>query len=394
MPDTNNPELVLVTGVSGYLGSHVAQQLLAHGYRVRGTVRSSSNTDYINTLRELLTKGQSNTSIEFVEADLLNKTCWSAAVAGCDYICHVASPFPLEVPSHADELIAPAVDGTLAVLKAAADSGTAKRVVLTSSLAAVHDVKLLGPDSDPNKVYNEEDWVDPDEVEPYSRSKILAEKAAMKFVEELPDPTDGKKKLELTVMNPSYIIGPMITDRLSSSLIGIKRMLDKSSPAIPRLHLPFTDVRDVALAHVKALKLPGVVGKRYLLFSDCKWMKELAAIIAKEFKPLGYWVPSVVVPNTLVWLGSFFDRSTVMVVPRLGREFKLSNKRMIEELGIEPIPVEQSIIDTCHSLIANNLVKPTRKYLKSREPSSGDTTNAPSSAAQSKDAQTETPNSN
>jgi nucleoside-diphosphate-sugar epimerase len=361
---------VLVTGVTGYVGSHVARQLLLHGYKVRGTVRNASDEEKMNKLRQQITDGlpENLPEFEFVEADLLKEETWPPAVAGCQYVCHVASPFPLQVPSDPNVLIKPAVDGTLAVLKAASADGNVKRVVLTSSLAAIHDVKTFDGKQDPDKVYNEDDWVDPDKVEAYSQSKILAEKAAYKFIEELPQ-EEGKKKLELVVINPSYVLGPLLTDTLSSSVLAIKRLLDRSTPGVPKFNLAICDVRDVALAHVKALESPEHVGKRYLILSECKWMRDVARMVQKEFKPLGYFVPTMAVPNALVWIGSFVDKSTALLVPRLGKEFKLDNKRMVEELKITPTDVEKTVVDTCYSLIDKNIIRMTHKYRKSKQPS-------------------------
>lgn len=360
---------VLVTGVTGYVGAHVAHQLLLHGYKVRGTVRAASDEAKMDKLRQQITEGlptEGLPELEFVEADLLKEDSWPQAVAGCQYVCHVASPFPLNIPSDPDVIIKPAVDGTLAVLKAASSDGNVKRVVLTSSLAAIHDVRTLDGKQDPEKKYNEDDWVDPDKVEPYSRSKILAERAAHKFIEDLPQ-EEGKRKLELVVINPSYVLGPMLTDSVSSSVLGIKRLLDKSAPVLPKFHMPLCDVRDVALAHVKALESPEHVGKRYLIVSESRWMKDIARVIQKEFKPLGYFVPSYTVPSAFVWLGSFVDRSTAMLVPRLDKEFKLDNKRMVEDLKITPTDVEKTILDTCHSLVEKGIIKPTRRYKKSMQ---------------------------
>lgn len=360
---------VLVTGVSGYIGAHVAQQLLLHGYDVRGSVRSTADEAKINKLREQIVEGLPSEGIptlEFVEADLLKEDTWPAAVAGCHLICHVASPFPLEIPTNADDIIKPAVDGTLAVLKAAVADGNVKRVVLTSSLAAIHDVKV-DDKSNPERIHNEDDWVDPEKVEPYSRSKILAEKAALKFIEDLPQ-EEGKHKLELVVINPAYVLGPLVSDTLSSSVVALKRLLDRSTPAIAKFHIPICDVRDVALAHVKSLEGPEHVGKRYLIFSGTRWLKDTARVIQKEFKPLGYFVPSFTVPNAFVWLGSFFDKSTAMLVPRLDKEFKLDNKRMVEELKITPTDIDQTVLDTCYSLIDRGVIKPTRRYIKSKLP--------------------------
>lgn len=372
---------VLVTGVSGYIGAHVAQQLLLHGYHVRGSVRSISDEAKINKLRQQITEGlpvEGLPTLEFVEADLLKEDTWPAAVNGCQLICHVASPFPLEIPNDPDDIIKPAVDGTLAVLKAAAADGNVKRVSLTSSLAAIHDVKTTDEKDDPNKMYNEDDWVDPDKVEPYSRSKILAEKAALKFIEDHNNKEEGKKnKLELVVINPCYVLGPLISDALSSSVIALKRLLDRSTPALAKFHMPICDVRDVALAHVKSLEGSEHVGKRYLIHSESKWMKDTARIVQKEFKPLGYFVPTMTVPNTFVWLGSFFDKTTAMLIPRLDKEFRLDNRRMVEELKVEPTDVDKTILDTCYSLIDKGIIRTSRKFKKSKTPTKSIADEAP-----------------
>ena len=364
---------VLVTGVTGFVGSHVAQQLLIHGYQVRGTVRSTADEAKMDKLRGQIISAQLNQEysnlpeLEFFEADLLNEEVWPQAVSGCHFVCHVASPFPLQVPNDADVLIKPAVEGTLCVLRAASKDGQVKRVVLTSSLAAIHDVAAVDLRQEPEKVYNEDSWVDESKVEAYSKSKILAERAAHKFIEELAQ-EEGKKKLELVVINPSYVLGPMLTDSVSSSLLAIKRMLDKSAPLVPKFHVAICDVRDVALAHVKALESPEHVNKRYLIFSECKWLKEIARVIQKELKPLGYFVPTLTAPSTLVWLGSFIDRSTALLVPRLDKEFKLDNKRMVEDLKITPTNCEKTIMDSCYSLIDKGIIRPTRKYKKAKCP--------------------------
>lgn len=362
---------VLVSGASGYIGSHVCQRLLLNGYKVRGTVRNVADEEKVKKLKQQITEntGVDNLpELEIVEADLLKEDSWPAAIDGCDYICHVASPFPIEIPNDPDTIIKPAVEGTLNVLKAAAANPKIKRVVITSSIAAIHDTKILDGTEDPEKKFDENDWVDPDKVEPYNRSKILAEKAALKFVEDLEK--EGKDKLELVFINPSFVLGPMITDQLSSSLIAVKRFLDRSIPVLPRFHMPICDVRDVAEAHVKALEGSEHVGKRYLIVSDCKWMKDVGKLIQKEFKPLGYFVPTMVAPSTLVWLGSFFDKTAVVVVPRLDKEFKLDNKKMVEELKVSPTEVDKTIIDCCHSLVEKGIVKATKKYKRTKSPKS------------------------
>ena len=361
---------VLVTGVSGYVGAHVAHQLILHGHNVRGTIRSISDGK-INKLRGQILAGLQSADtnlpkLDFVEADLLREELWPQVVAGCKYVCHVASPFPSEVPRDPDTIIKPAVEGTLLVLRAAAKDGHVRRVVLTSSVAAIHDIILLDGKHDPDKFYNENDWVDENKVEPYSKSKILAERAAHKFIDELPMEA-GKRKLELVVINPAFILGPMLTDSLSTSVLIVKRMLDKSMPVLPRFNLAICDVRDVALAHVKGVESSKYAGKRFLIVTESRWMNEMAKVVRKEMKPFGYWVPTMTVPNLIVRLSSLFDKTAVMIAARLGREFKLDNRRMVEELRITPTDPEKTIIDTCHSLIERGVVKPTRRYKRIRK---------------------------
>nr|XP_006823935.1 PREDICTED: bifunctional dihydroflavonol 4-reductase/flavanone 4-reductase-like [Saccoglossus kowalevskii] len=172
-------QLVLVTGASGYIASHVVQQLLKNGYRVRGTVRSKKNATKVQHLLNLCPDAQHE--LELVEADLLDVESWKPAVDGCSHVIHVASPFPSEAPKHEDEIIKPALEGTLNVLKACQNAGTVKRVVVTSSIAAVSG----GFTGESNVVFSEKDWPNVDTIGTYEKSKTLAEKAAWDFVDKL-----------------------------------------------------------------------------------------------------------------------------------------------------------------------------------------------------------------
>lgn len=240
---------------------------------------------------------------------------------------HVASPFPDRVPSNPDDVLKPAIDGTLSVLKAVSEAGGVKRVVLTSSIAAVYDSSIPIPkDQEAGKAFDEESWTEVDHaaIDVYAKSKTLAEKAAWDYVKELPE----EKKFELAVINPGMVIGPLLNKRYTTSHIAIKSMLDKTRPAYPKLNCNLTDVRDVALAHVTALTLAEAAGKRHLIVNHSVWMKDIAAILQKEFRPKGYFVPSLTAPNFLVRVSSFVDRGAKMVAPRLGREVKYDNKRV------------------------------------------------------------------
>lgn len=248
-------------------------------------------------------------------------------MAGCTHVIHMASPFPDRVPSNPDELIKPAVDGTLAVLRAVTEAGGVKRVVLTSSIAAVFDTSIPIPkDKETDKTFDEESWTDVENsgIDAYAKSKTLAEKAAWDYVKELPE----DKKFELAVINPGMVIGPLLCKRYTTSHLAIKSLLNRAQPAMPKLNCNITDVRDVAQAHVTALTLAEAAGKRHLIVNNSVWMKDLAAIVQKEFRPKGYFVVSFTAPNFLVRVSSFYDQGAKMVAPRLGREVKYDNKRV------------------------------------------------------------------
>lgn len=216
---TTQAPLVLVSGISGFIASWVAHGALKLGYRVRGTVRSLKNEDKVKHLRDLCPG--SVYKVELVEADLMNEESWTAAVEGCDYILHVASPFVIDEPKDPNDLILPAINGTLNVLKVASKMAKPpKRVVVTSSSAAV----MYGTNPD-GKVYTDEDWtvIDSKEhpVAAYTKSKYLAEKAAWDFVEKLP----ADKKFELCTINPTLVQGPMLSGSQCSSAEIVKQVL-------------------------------------------------------------------------------------------------------------------------------------------------------------------------
>src|SRR5271169_6104870 len=246
---------VLVTGGSGYLGTQLIAALLRDGHDVRATVRS---LDAEEAVRAAVRRGGvDDTGLELVAADLSSDDGWPAAVEGAEEIHHVASPIPSGQPKDPDELIVPAREGTVRVLKAARDAG-ARRVVMTSSFAAVgYSPKAV-------RDYAEEDWTDPNTpgLPPYPRSKAIAERAAWDFIE-----TEGGDT-QLVVMNPTFIAGPSLVSTLRSTLTTFKAIIEGTMPALPRQRFGVVDVRDVADAHITAMATPSAAGKRFLLLAD------------------------------------------------------------------------------------------------------------------------------
>ena len=230
---------VLVTGASGYIALHVVAQLLAAGHAVRGTVRS---LDREAELRQALGVAAGAQQLSFVVADLTSDAGWEAAVAGCELVVHTASPVPMTKPKHEDELVLPAREGALRLLRAASAAGV-RRVVLTSSVAAVS----AGGQRQDGRAYTEADWSDLDgDIDAYSKSKTLAERAAWDYVRGLPD----DRPMELVAINPSLVLGPNLARDASPSVEVIRKMLAREVPGCPRLGWSMVDVRDLSLIHI------------------------------------------------------------------------------------------------------------------------------------------------
>jgi len=330
------PERVLVTGGTGYVAGHVIQELLEHGYEVRTTVRTA--TDAL--------PGR----VEAVRADLTSDDGWADAVADCAYVLHVASPFPATSPDDENELIRPAVDGTLRVLRAAAAAGTVKRVVLTSSLAAV----TAGHDRRDTAMRTEADWSIVESSPAYQKSKTLAERAAWDFVAELPE----AQRFELVAVNPGWVLGPLGTTSARTSVEAVRRLLIRDIPASPRLAMAIVDVRDLAAGHRLAMETPSAAGNRYIMAGDEIWMPDLAGILAAEFNGRGFRVPTGTLPSWVLRLMARFDRSLRLVPYFVDRRERVSAAKAQRELGWTMRPVRETIVDTAASLIEKEIVAP------------------------------------
>ena len=346
--------LVLVTGVTGFIASHVVQQLLRKGeVRVRGTMRSLKDVAKVKVLKEMVPDARYQ--LELVEAELQNREAWQEAVKECEYVYHLASPFPLKIPRDEKEVIKPAVDGALNVLKACAESSTIKRVVLTSSIAAIS----AGLNAEAGRVYTEEDWAAEEDCAPYEKSKLKAERAAWDFMRQLGE----EKNFDLVVVNPAVVIGPSVgPSKGASSGEVVRAIIANDIPALASVNFPLVDVRDVAAGHIAAMNNPNAAGNRYILYGRSLWAKEVAEIISKEFSPQGYKIKSWIIPKVGVWAAKFFFIQAKLVYPALGKEVLFQNAKMKSELGIYPMDLAQSIIDTCYSLIENGVVLKTRGY--------------------------------
>lgn len=346
----NDNDLVLVTGASGYIATHVVQQLLKLGYRVRGTVRSLKDEKKCAPIRKLV--DDPKYPIELVEANLLDENSWLDAVKDCTYVIHTASPFPAVRPKNEKELIEPAVNGTLFVFRACVQEGSkVKRVVLTSSVAAVADEAFTD-----GKKYSETDWPNSDVLTPYPKSKALAEKAAWDFLKE--KETKNEKCFELSVINPGFVMGPLIHDTYCTSAQPIKMLMMRELPLLPDIYAPVCDVRDVALAHIRAMLRPEAVSKRHIIVNNvnCSSFQEWALILQKEFSSKNYSVPTRVAPHFFIKLYSYFDDIAKSAVPILGVKSLFENAAMKNNLSIEPTSLDKTIVDMAYSLIERNIV--------------------------------------
>ncbi len=338
---------VLVTGGSGFIGSHCILQLLAAGHDVRTTVRSLQRE---GDVRAMLKAGgaEPGDRVTFAAADLEKDAGWSEAVSGREYVLHVASPFPAGLPKHEDELIVPAREGALRVLRASRDAGV-KRVVLTSSFAAI------GYGHKPQKApFDETSWTDPngDDVRPYVKSKTLSERAAWDFIAR-----EGGN-LELSVVNPVGVFGPVLGADYSTSILLLQRLLDGAMPGCPRLYFGIVDVRDVADLHLRAMTNPAAKGERFLsVAGDFMSILGIARVLKSRMGAAARRVPTLQLPNWVVRLAAIRDPAVRQFVPELGMVKNATNEKARRVLGWAPRSNEEALVATAESLVRLRLLK-------------------------------------
>jgi nucleoside-diphosphate-sugar epimerase len=334
---------ILVTGATGFIASHCIIDLLEHGYSVRGSVRNMQRADQ---LREILARHTDKISeLDFAEAELTDPAGWSAAVDGCDGVFHVASPVPFEQPEDPDEIIVPAREGTLNVLRAARDAKI-KRVVLTSSVAAI-----ASNEDQYKRSLTGEDWTDVKRpnLTPYILSKTYAEKAAWNFVGEPKTP-------ELATVNPALVLGPALEADYRTSLEVRTKLLEGAYPMLPKLSMGVVDVRDVAILHRLVYEHPLAAGHRFIASNGEMWLREMSLFLRDEFPEFRKKLPKRELPNFGTRVLARFDKVIADFVDELGKVTKY-DIGPAQSIGWQPRSKQEALRDGAKSLIEFGVVK-------------------------------------
>ena len=325
---------VLLTGISGYIGTHCAVELLKNGYAVKGSIRNLSKAEHVtDNIKEHV---DPNGNLEFCELNLLEDDGWILATADCDFVMHVASPFFSKIPKDENELIKPAVEGTLRALKAAHKSGV-KRVVLTSSMVAMLG-DVVGDES-----VTQNSWTNTNakHATAYLKSKTLAEKSAWEFVKD--------KEIELVTIHPGPVYGPTFSNNLSGeSMTLFKRIITGELPRMIHASINMSDVRDVAKIHVKALEKEQVAGQRIIVATDrAHSFNEITTLLkSKGYNKVG----TKIVPNFMVKLLANFSSEMKGMLPYVGKKYEANVSKTKSTFNWEPIPFDKMVLDTAESV--------------------------------------------
>ncbi|HEX9905350.1 MAG TPA: aldehyde reductase [Propylenella sp.] len=337
-------DTVLLTGISGFLGGHVAMALLQAGFNLRGTVRSKGKAEKV---RDTLGRhGADISRLQIVELDLTRDEGWREAASGCRYLQHVASPFVTSMPKDKDELIRPAVEGTARAVNFALASDV-ERIVLTSSAVAVY----YGHPKSRTAPFTEADWtvLGRPGVTAYTESKTLAERKAWELAE-----AAGRRK-DLAAINPGFMFGPLLDDDPGTSGAIIQRLLNGSFRAAPKIAMPIADVRDVAAVHLAAMKSPEAGGRRYLVAADTLTIKQISDELRAVFPGHRSKLPRFEAPNWVVRLLAPFDPDIRDNIEELGLFRRLESTSVGQLLGRDLTTARRAAADMAHSLVAQGL---------------------------------------
>lgn len=334
---------VLLTGISGFLGGHVALALLNAGYGVRGSVRNLSKADKVRAT--LAKAGADIARLEFVALDLESDAGWAEAAAGCRYVQHTASPFVLKMPRDKAELVGPAVAGTERALNAALQAGVA-RIVLTSSMAAM----AYGHGSQRTTPFTGADWTNLESsgINAYVESKTRAERRAWEIMR-----AAGREE-DLVAINPSAIFGPLLDEDPGTSATLIQRLMNGSVPALPRIPITVVDVRDVAEAHVTAMTAPEAGGNRFPMGAEGLFFRQIADIVRQRYSDRR--IAKLEMPDWAVRLYGLFDRDVRDNIGELGTPKYLDATAVEHLLGHKLIDAREAILATADSLVREGLV--------------------------------------
>jgi dihydroflavonol-4-reductase len=344
MPDTE-PQTILVTGGSGYIAGFCISHLLRHGHTVRTTIRSLAREAEIRATLARIVDAQDRLS--FFAADLNDDAGWAEAIAGCKYVQHGASPLPTTNPKDDDELIRPARDGALRVMRAAKAAGV-KRVVMTASTACISYGR--GGYATPK---TEADWSDETnraDTSAYERSKTIAERAVRDWFKREGEP------LELVTVHPGAVLGPVLGRDFSASIEIVKKLLEGAVPGVPNFGWPLVDVRDIADLHYRAMLADGIAGERFIGANDFWWMSQVASVLKAHLGARAKKVPTMAIPNFLVRISAIFDPMIRDRLFELGKQRPVSNALARSRLGWSPRSNREAVIATADSLLAENLV--------------------------------------
>ena len=334
---------VLITGVSGFIAGHTALEFLKAGYHVRGSVRNAAKGDAIAAV---LGQHGDISRLEFVEADLGSDQGWPEAVKGCDCVAHLASPFPLAQPKDENDLIRPAVEGTLRVLRAARAAGV-KRFVQTSSMVAV----IQGHRHEKTS-FTEDDWSNlaAPGITAYQKSKTLAEKAGRQFMAE------HGGSMHYATVNPGLVWGPALDRDIGSSVEIVRMFLAGKYPGAPKLKLLVVDVRDIAKMHRLAMEAGEPSGGRYLGVCGDVWMMDMARMMREELGAKARKAPKFLLPDFVIKAIGLVDPAARTAIPDLDLDWKVDNSRTRQALGIEFISPREALLASARSLIDHGIV--------------------------------------